>query len=92
MIEIDPVPVFLHPIPSNQVWHATCAASKKHSLQVHQVHPLFAFISLGYELVVFDKFIKFIKFISSTQQLSNQHSVPVGLWQRSQCSHCSPNL
>jgi len=36
---------------------------KKSLLQVHQVHSAFAFMSLGYELVVFDKFIMFIKFI-----------------------------
>jgi hypothetical protein len=46
-----------------RVWHAACAKAKKHSLQVHQVHLLFAFMSLDHELVVFHKFIMFIKFI-----------------------------
>jgi hypothetical protein len=35
--------------------------------QVHQVHSAFAFMSLGHELVVFDKFIMFIKFIRPWQ-------------------------
>jgi hypothetical protein len=35
----------------------------KNPPQVHQVHFMFAFMSLEYELVDFDMFIKFIKFI-----------------------------
>jgi hypothetical protein len=35
--------------------------------QVHQVHFACGFMSLGYELVVFEKFIKFIKFIPALQ-------------------------
>ena len=36
---------------------------QKNPVQVHQVHFLITFMNLGYELVVFYKFIKFIKFI-----------------------------
>jgi len=44
--------------------------NKKSPLQVHQVHFLIAFMSLGYELVVFTSSSKFIKFMSSIQQLA----------------------
>ena len=60
---------------------------KKPPPQVHQVHSIFAFISLGYELVVFCMFIKFTKFIE--QQLpavSCQLSVKAG----SNCQRSDP--
>jgi hypothetical protein len=47
----------------NRFGNSRAPASKKPLLQVHQVHSVFAFMSLGYELVVFDKFIMFIKFM-----------------------------
>ena len=47
------------------IWQTTCAASKILSPQVHQVHSVFVFISLGHELVILRMFIKFIKFIPS---------------------------
>jgi hypothetical protein len=52
------------PLPQSAlIWQSTCAASEKLLLQVHQVHLLTVFKQIDHELVVFCKFMKFIKFI-----------------------------
>jgi hypothetical protein len=49
--------------PAEGIWQFACATTKFFPKQVHEVHLLFAFMSLGYELVVFTSSCKFIKFI-----------------------------
>jgi hypothetical protein len=49
--------------PAEGIWQFACATTKFSPKQVHEVHLLFAFMSLGYELVVFTSSCKFIKFI-----------------------------
>jgi len=50
--------------------------NQKPPVQVHQVHSLFRFMSLGHELVDFDMFIKFIKFIPPWQ-ICNEASLKI---------------